>query len=262
MVPMDDSAIKYLADKLYRAERTRVPLPPLTDRVPELSVSDAYAIQLENVRRAQAEGQHISGKKIGLTSPGIQKQLGVDQPDYGHLFAAMDCTGQPVSTAALLQPKIEGELAFVLKEDLTGPQVTPEEVQRATDYVVAAFEIVDSRVADWRIKLADTVADNASSGRYILGTKRLPVDAVDLAAVRMKLYKNDELVQTGTGDAVMGNPSRAVAWLASCLWGYGVSLKAGEVILSGAFSAAPVAAAGDRFTAKFTDFGTVEAVFA
>lgn len=259
---MDDAEIKYLADRLYQAERTRVAVPPLTDGVPDISVSDAYAIQLENVRRVQAEGQKISGKKIGLTSPGIQKQLGVNQPDYGHLFAAMDCTGRPVPMAGLLQPKIEGELAFVLKEDLTGEAVTAEDVLRATDYVVAAFEIVDSRVADWRIKLADTVADNASSGRYILGTKRLPVDAVDLAAVRMELYKNDELVQTGSGDAVMGNPCRAVAWLASCMWGYGVSLKAGEVILSGAFSAAPVAAAGDRFTARFTHFGTVEAVFA
>lgn len=258
---MDKSTVKAFADELFLAEQTRSPIAPLTDRAPDMDVKDAYAIQLENVKRAVGLGHTISGKKIGLTSEGIQKQMGVDQPDYGHLFAAMDCTGGTVPTGKLMQPKIEGEIAFVLKADLAGGNVTVDDVRNATDYVVASFEIVDSRVDDWRIKLPDTVADNASTGRYILGEKRLPVDAVNLSEIEMKLYKNEEPVGEGTGAAVMGNPCMAVAWLANCLWGYGVTLKAGEVILSGAFSAAPKAAAGDVFRAEFSHLGTVAARF-
>ncbi|MDR1765322.1 MAG: 2-keto-4-pentenoate hydratase [Lachnospiraceae bacterium] len=257
----DIRQIQELADALYEAERSRVAIPPLTQTSPGFSVEDAYRVQLRNVERVVAMGHVVSGKKIGLTSPGIQKQLGVDEPDYGHLFAAMDCRGGDVATDALIQPKIEGELAFVLKKDLTGGHVTVADVADATDYVSAAFEIVDSRVADWKIKLPDTVADNASSGRYVLGEKRLGVDAVDLAKVTMKLYKGSELVSEGEGSAVLGDPKAAVAWLANCLWKYGVALKGGEVILSGAFTAAPVAAKGDVFTAEFSDFGTVTARF-
>lgn len=258
---MDRDSIQKFADMLYDAEGTRVAIPPLTEMEPALDIDDAYAIQLANVERVVREGHIISGKKIGLTSQGIQKQLGVDEPDYGHLFAAMDCTDGSCGIDRLMQPKIEGELAFILKEDLTGGQVTAEDVRAATDYVVAAFEIVDSRVADWRIKLVDTVSDNASSGRYVLGTKKLSPDAVDLPSVHMVLYKNGEAVGEGTGAAVLGDPAVAVAWLANRLWGYGVALKAGEVILSGAFSAAPEAARGDVFTADFGDAGSVTARF-
>lgn len=253
--------IKALADLLYQAERERRSVPPLTQQNPDLTIDDAYAIQLANVQRVVGEGQVISGKKIGLTSPGIQKQLGVSEPDYGHLFAAMDCTDGRIETDALLQPKIEGELAFILKSDLSGGQVTAQDVRDATDYVVAAFEIVDSRVADWKIKLVDTVADNASSGRYVLGATRLGVEEVDLAGVQMKLFQNGELVGEGSGSAVLGDPCKAVAWLANRLWDYGVTLQQGEVILSGAFSAAPAAQKGDSFTAEFSSFGNVEAQF-
>lgn len=258
---MERSSIKQHADSLYQAERGRAAIPPLTEKNPALTVDDAYAIQLANVQRVTAEGHVVSGKKIGLTSPGIQQQLGVNEPDYGHLFAAMDCAGGDVETDRLIQPKIEAELAFVLKADLTGGKVTAQDVRDATDYVVGAFEIVDSRVADWKIKLADTVADNASSGRYVLGEKRLPVDGADLAAIAMKLYKNDELIGEGTGAAVLGDPCLAVAWLANRLWDYGVALRKGEVILSGAFSAAPPAAKGDVFEAVFSTLGSVKAKF-
>lgn len=173
----------------------------------------------------------------------------------------MDCVDGKVKTDELMQPKIEAELAFVLKKDLSGGNVTEADVRDATDYVVGAFEIVDSRVADWKIKLIDTVADNASSGRYILGTVRHSVEEVDLPAVSMTLFKNKEQVEEGKGAAVLGDPVRAVAWLANRLWSYGVTLKAGEVILSGAFSAAPVAKKGDVFEAVFSDFGTVRAEF-
>jgi 2-keto-4-pentenoate hydratase len=259
---MDAGKIAALAAQLFDAERNRKAISPLTDQEPSLTIDDAYQIQLTNIKRVLEMGHVVSGKKIGLTSPGIQKQMGVSEPDYGHLFAAMDCKDGKVNTGALLQPKIEGELAFILKEDLAGGKVTREDVLRATDYVVAAFEIVDSRVADWKIKLVDTVSDNASSGRYVLGSNKLKLSEVDLPSVTMKLYKNSgELVGEGTGAAVLGDPCISVAWLANRLWSYGVTLKAGEVILSGAFSAAPLAAKGDTFTAEYSSFGKVQAEF-
>lgn len=258
---MNGREIQKYADMLYEAERDRAPIPPLTEQNSGLTVDDAYAIQMENVSRVTAMGHVVSGKKIGLTSPGIQQQLGVNEPDYGHLFAAMDCRGGIVNASQLIRPKIEAELAFVLASDLTGGKVTVQDVLGATDYIVAAFEIVDSRVADWKIKLADTVADNASSGRYVLGEKRLFAGDADLAAVTMRLYKNGGQVGEGSGSAVLGNPCAAVAWLANRLWDYGVPLKKGEVILSGAFSAAPAAQKGDVFRAEFSCFGSVAAEF-
>ena len=256
-----EKEIQKYANMLYEAEATRQAIPPLTDLDSTLDIDDAYAIQLANVNRVVEEGHIISGKKIGLTSEGIQKQLGVNEPDYGHLFQAMDCPNGECKIDELMQPKIEGEIAFVLKEDLTGGKVTVEDVRKATDYVVAAFEIVDSRVADWKIKLVDTVSDNASSGRYVLGTKKMKLEDVDLPKVPMTLTKNGEVVGTGTGAAVLGDPAIAVAWLANRLWGYGVVVKKGEVILSGAFSAAPEAKKGDEFIADFGEMGTVSAKF-
>jgi 2-keto-4-pentenoate hydratase len=264
---MDAVKIQAYAAELFEAERTCKPVLPLTSRDPSLTVDDAYHIQLENVKKALAMGRRVSGKKIGLTSEGIQKQLGVNEPDYGHLYAAMDCGNGKVNTSALLQPKIEGEIAFVLKADLAGGSVSREDVIKATDYVVAAFEIVDSRVADWKIKLPDTIADNASSGCYVLGSKKLPLGEVDLPSVTMKLYKRAAggnsavLAGEGSGAAVLGDPCVSVAWLANRLWGYGVTLKAGELILSGAFSAAPAAEKGDSFRAEFSSLGVVEAEF-
>ncbi|MDR0402571.1 MAG: fumarylacetoacetate hydrolase family protein [Treponema sp.] len=258
---MSADKIAAFAEELYNAERDRKAVPPLSERDPSLDLDDAYRIQLVNINRVVGMGQVISGKKIGLTSPGIQKQLGVNEPDYGHLFAAMECKDGRIDTAALLQPKIEGEIAFALKADLSGGNVSREDVLAAADYVAAAFEIVDSRVADWKIKLVDTVADNASSGRYVLGSARLAAAAVDLPEVTMKLYKNGSLAGEGAGKAVLGDPAVSVAWLANRLWTYGVTLKAGEIVLSGAFSAAPAAAKGDTFSAEFSSFGTVTAEF-
>jgi 2-keto-4-pentenoate hydratase len=259
---MNDAKITSFADQLFQAEQKRKAIAPLTEQDSALTIDDAYHIQLANVKKVLAMGHVVSGKKIGLTSEGIQKQLGVNEPDYGHLFAAMDNSKNgKIDTSALLQPKIEGEIAFVLKADLSGGKVTREDVIKATDYVAAAFEIVDSRVADWKIKLVDTVSDNASSGRYVIGTKHLKIDQVDLPAVSMKLYKGKELVGEGTGAAVLGDPCISVAWLANRLWGYGVTLQKGEVILSGAFSAAPPAQKGDVFVAEFSSFGKISAEF-
>lgn len=260
---MNKEQITGFADALFNAEQTREQISPLSEQAAagSISIDDAYNIQLKNVARVLQMGHAVSGKKIGLTSPGIQQQLGVNEPDYGHLFAAMDCENGVINTAALIQPKIEAELAFVLKHDLVGGRVSVEDVDAATDYIVGAFEIVDSRVENWRIALIDTVADNASSGRYVLGNVRHKPGEVDLAAESMELYKNGELVGEGLGSAVLGDPRKAVAWLANRLWDYGVKLKAGEIILSGAFSAAPEAKQGDAFTAKFKNFGQVDARF-
>ena len=258
---LSSAEIQRIADELYEAERDKTAIPPLTEKNPALTVADAYAIQLANVNRVVEMGHIISGKKIGLTSVAIQKQIGVDEPDYGHLFAAMDCEHGIVDTSKLIQPKIEAELAFVLASDLSGGNVSADDVRAATDYIVGAFEIVDSRVADWKITLADTVADNASSGRYILGKLRLGVDDADLPTTTMCLYQNGSPVAEGTGAAVLGDPFISVAWLANKLWDYGVPLKKGEVILSGAFSAAPVAKKGDVFRAEFSSFGNIEAKF-
>jgi len=258
---MEGRKIQKYADMLYVSAIDKIPIPPLTDNDIDITIDDAYAIQLCNVERVVKHGQVISGKKIGLTSAGIQQQLGVNEPDYGHLFKGMNCIHGTVPADAFLQPKIEAEIAFILKEDLAGGNVTIEDVIRATDYVVGAFEIVDSRIEDWRIKLVDTVSDNASSGCYVLGDKKLSLGEVNLSEVRMQLYKNGALAAQGKGEAVLGDPRLAVAWLANRLWSYGVTLKKNEVILSGAFSAAPVAAKGDEFEVKFSDFGSVKAKF-
>ena len=249
------------ADRLYEAQRARNAIAPLTQEYPELTADDAYAIQLVNVNRLLTQGARISGKKIGLTSPGMQKLLGVNEPDYGHLFTYMDCEID-VPADELMQPKIEAEIAFILGRDLPDRDVTREDVLDATEYVCAAFEIVDSRVANWKIKLADTISDNASSGRYVLGSKRVSPAGIDLAKVTMITEKAGEgVISEGDGSAVMGDPAVSVAWLANCMRRYGVSLQKGEVVLSGAFAAAPPAAKGDVFTATFSSLGSVTARF-
>ncbi len=253
--------IEACAARLSEAERTRVAIAPLTQDHPELTADDAYAIQLVNVNRLLADGAQISGKKIGLTSPGMQKLLGVNEPDYGHLFSFMDCA-RDVVASELMQPKIEAEIAFILGVDLPDREVSAEDVREATAYVCAAFEIVDSRVANWKIKLADTISDNASSGRYVLGSKRVSPAGLDLAAVTMTTEKAGcGIVSEGIGSAVMGDPAISVAWLANCMRRYGVFLKKGEVVLSGAFAAALPAAKGEEFTATFSSLGTVTARF-
>ena len=258
---MNDLSLQIFADILYLSERDRVPILPLSEHRSTITVSDAYAIQMKNVDRVVAMGYDTSGKKIGLTSQVMQRQLGATEPDYGHIFIAMDCRDGIVDTTQLIQPKIEAGLAFILGADLVGGRATADIVRAATDYVVCAFEIIDSRVAYWKTKLVDTIADNASSGRYILGDKRLGISDIDLAAVSMKLYKNGVLAEEGTGANVMGDPAIAVAWLANRLWFYGIPLKKGEIILSGAFSAAPDAMQGDVFNAQFSTFGNLLAEF-
>jgi 2-keto-4-pentenoate hydratase len=259
---MANPRIAEFADALYEAEASRTAIRALTDIDLSFTVADAYEVQMRNVKRWADSGRAVSGKKIGLTSRGMQEQLGVDEPDYGHLFDDMDRSRDgKIPTSELLQPKIEAEIAFILKEDLSGGKVTAEDVLDATEYVVCAFEVVDSRIKDWKLKLPDTVADNASSGRYVLGEKRVQPRSADLSAITMRIFKNSEAAGEGVSSAVLGNPSYSVAWLSNKLWGYGVTLKKSEVVLSGALSAAPSASVGDVFEARFSVLGDVRAEF-
>ncbi|RFB17988.1 2-keto-4-pentenoate hydratase [Bacillus sp. HNG] len=254
--------IEQFALQLAEAESTRIGIEAPTSVDSELTVKDAYYIQLENIKKRVAEGQKIVGKKIGLTSLAMQNLLGVDEPDYGHLLDSMVVeNGGKISIDKVLQPKMEGEIAFILKKDLRGPNVTALDVLQATEYIVPALEIVDSRVKDWKIKLADTVADNASSGFYVLGGKPTKVEDIDLELIGMTLSKNGELVNTGVGAAALGNPANCVAWLANKLSEFDIPLRAGEVILSGALSAAIEAHEGDSFTARFAHIGQVSVRF-
>lgn len=235
---------------------------PVTKLSPELTVSQAYQIQLETIANELSKGNQITGKKIGLTSVAMQQSLGVDEPDYGHLLASMEIVnGGKVSPDKVLQPKVEGELAFVLKKELRGPHVTTLDVVMATDYVVPALEIVDSRIKNWEITLADTVADNASSGLYVLGEERFNLADCDLKNIGMALYKNGELLNTGAGVACLGNPLNGVVWLANKLAEFEIPLKKGEVILSGALSEAMPAKPGDVFTCKFNRMGELTVRF-
>ncbi|MFC0557632.1 2-keto-4-pentenoate hydratase [Halalkalibacter alkalisediminis] len=250
------------ANQLLQAEQDRMGTVALTEQDSTLTTQDAYKVQLEIIKQKLAQGQSIVGKKIGLTSLAMQKLLGVDEPDYGHLLDGMVVeNGSELSFDRVMQPKVEAEVAFVLKKDLKGPNVTPLDVIQATDYVLPSLEIVDSRVKDWKIKLQDTIADNASSSHYVLGGKPVRLDQVDLALAGMVLTKNGEIINTGVGAAALGNPINCVAWLANKLSEFDITLKAGEVILSGALSAAVEANPGDVFTAKIAHLGEVSVRF-
>lgn len=254
--------ISKTVELLDSAEEQHIAIAPLTEQQPTLTADEAYHVQLTRIAKKVNDGDTITGKKIGLTSLAMQNLLGVDQPDYGHLLQSMEVeNGGKVSLSSLFQPKIEGEIAFVLKKDLVGPNVTIEDVLQATDYVVASIEIVDSRVKDWKIKLEDTIADNASCGLYLLSEQKVNIEDVHLPSIEMQLLKNGEVVNTGKGTDVLGDPAACVTWLANKLHTYNVELKAGEVILSGALSAAVVAEPGDVFTARFTTLGDVSVEF-
>ena len=259
---MDENRIKTLADMLLKAEQTRQPIGPITETDPGVTIDNAYRIQLRVMELKQAAGQVVVGKKIGLTSLAMQNMLGVNEPDYGHILNGMVVMeGDKIPVGNLIAPRIEGEIAFVLKEDLRGPGVTMSEVLRCSEGVIPALEIVDSRIRDWKIKLTDTVADNASSALIVLGDILSPVQALDLRTVGMVMEKNGEVISTAAGAAVLGHPAQAVAWLANKLSAYGISLKKGEVVLSGALAAAVPFVAGDFFRADFGFLGDVKIKF-
>ena len=259
---MEESRIRTLADMLLTAEAARKPISPLTETDPGITVDQAYRVQLRIVEMKKSAGQVVAGKKIGLTSLAMQSMLGVKEPDYGHILNGMVVMeGEKIPSADLIAPRMEGEIAFVLKEDLRGPGVTLTEVIRCTEGVLPALEIIDSRVRDWKIKLPDTVADNASSARIVLGGVLTPLPAIDLRTVGMVMEKNGDVLATAAGAAVLGHPANAVAWLANKLAAYGILLRKGEVILSGALTAAAPITAGDFFRADFGPLGDVKIKF-
>jgi 2-oxopent-4-enoate/cis-2-oxohex-4-enoate hydratase len=245
-----------LGDELYTALRTQQTVEPLTNRFPDLSIEQAYRIQQRMIDRRLKDGERIVGKKIGVTSAAVMNMLGVHQPDFGYLTDAMIVNqGEAIDTATLIQPKAEGEIAFVLKRDLMGPGVSVADVLAATECVMPCFEIVDSRIRDWKIKIGDTVSDNASCGVFVLGDRAVSPMDVDLHTCGMVLEKNSEIVATGAGAAALGSPLNAVAWLANTLGSLGIGLKAGEVVLSGALAAMFPAQKGDFFRVSIGGLG-------
>lgn len=260
---MDQNRMKALAEMLLAAEQSQKPIPPLTESDPGISEEEAYRIQLLVMEMKKSQGQVVVGKKIGLTSLAMQNMLGVKEPDYGHILDRMVVMeAEKILTTDLIKPRIEGELAFVLNEDLQGPGVTLTEVIRCSEGVIPSLEIIDSRIVDWKIKLPDTVADNASSARIVLGGTITPIKTLDLRTVGMVLEKNGEAVATAAGAAVLGHPAQAVAWLANKLAAYDITLRKGEVILSGSLTAAMPIGAGDFVRADFGPLGDVKIKFA
>lgn len=250
------------ATELLTAEESCQGVLPLTERDENLTVEDAYQIQLETVKLKLAKGRRVIGKKVGLTSEAMQKMLNVDEPDYGHLFDDMQVdNGATVRVDSMLSPKVEAEIGFILEEDLVGPNITYIDVIMATKYIVPTIEIIDSRVKDWKIKLIDTVADNGSSAKVVIGDKMTTLDLVDLRTNSMALYKNEELLATGAGAAALGHPAHAVAWLGNKLAEFGISLKKDELILPGALSGAVSVSAGDTIEATFGILGSVKVHF-
>lgn len=254
-------AEKYGAE-LYAALRDRRTLAPLIARDPSLTVDDAYAISLDFLARRRKDGEKVVGKKIGVTSKAVQDMLGVHQPDFGFLTDWMR-VGEDICVdgKALIAPRAEAEIAFVLKDSLNGPGVTAADVVAATDYIAPCFEIVDSRIQDWKISIVDTVADNASCGVFVVGDAKADPRELDLPALRVTVTKNGAPLSEGLGSAVQGDPAQAVAWLANTLGAYGVTLDAGDVILSGSLVPLEDALKGDVFEMTLHGVGTCTARF-
>lgn len=259
---MDKTLINQLGDELYQALYNRTVVDPLTSRHPELDIEHAYLVQQRMIGRRVDAGERIIGKKIGVTSRAVMNMLGVYRPDFGYMLDGMIYNeGESIEMATLIQPKAEGEIAFILKRDLMGPGVTNAEVLAATECVMPCFEIVDSRIRDWKIKIEDTVADNASCGVFVLGDQAVDPRKIDLSLCGMVLERNGEIIATGAGAAALGSPVNAVAWLANTMGALGIPLKAGEVILSGALAAMFPAKAGDSFRVSIGGLGSCSVRF-
>ena len=260
---MDAVSRAEAADALLTAYRTKQPIEPLVDKYPGLTLEDSYAIQQIQIQQLISSGRRVVGHKVGLTSAAMQRQMGVDQPDYGQLLDDMFyLEHMPIPAETFLQPRVEPEVAFVLKRDLAGPGVTVAEAIAAVDFVLPSLELIDSRIRDWKIGILDTIADNASSGGVVLGSTPHPLDAVDLRLSGCVLYRNGEVIGTGAGGAVLGSPLSSLVWLANTVGAHGVVLKAGHVVLPGSITASVPVEPGDTFTAMFAGLGSVTARFA
>ena len=251
-----------LAADLAQAERSRVPLGPLTAAHPDIDVVDAYEIALINIRQRVAEGAVVVGHKVGLSSEAMQKMMGVDEPDYGHLLADMEVFEDvPVAAGRYLYPRVEVEVGFILADDLPGAGCTEDDVLAATAAFAPSIELIDTRIKDWKIALCDTIADNASSAGFVLGAARVSPKDIDIKGIDAVLTRNGEVVAEGRSDAVLGNPVTAVAWLARKVDSFGVRLKAGDIVLPGSCTRAIDARPGDEFVADFAGLGSVRLSF-
>jgi 2-oxopent-4-enoate hydratase len=255
---LNNKVIEGIARQLLEAERQRKAIDPITGKFPDITIEDAYRIQLQVMKWKKEAGHVIVGKKIGLTSRQMQDSLGVHEPDYGHILDDMVIQeNQPIPISKLIQPRVEGEIAFILGKDIRGPNVKAANVVEATKAVAPAIEVIDSRIKDWKINICDTIADNASSSCIVLGKKRLVASQFDLRYVGMVLEKNGDVVSTGAGAAVMGNPAESVAWLANKLIQLGESLNKEEVIMSGSVTSAIKVSSGDIVNVTFDRLGAV-----
>lgn len=258
---MNDAKLKNIVERLLQAEECRKPIAPVSGEFGNEPAS-AYAVQAEWVRRGLEAGRRLVGRKVGLTSQAVQRQLGVNQPDYGALFADMEVVaGESCRTTELIQPRIEAEIALVLSRDLVTPDLTIAELIRAVDFVVPALEVVDSRIENWKIAIGDTIADNGSSARFVLGQQPKSIQGLDLETCGMVMERNGEAVSVGTGAACLGHPLRAALWLARTMAAVGNPLLAGDVILTGALGPMCDVRAGDRFEARIGGFSAVNVRF-
>jgi len=251
---VEPAELEAAAALLTRAYEQHEPIDPLVKTFPDATPEDAYRVQQEQVRAWEAAGDAVRGHKVGLASAAMQRQMGVNQPDFGHLTSSMFLLEH--------QPRIEPEIAFVLGAPLRGPGVTVADAVRAVDFVVPSLEIVDSRIRDWKISIFDTIADNASSGGVLLGSRPTGLRAVDLRLTGCTLHVNGRLAATGAGGAVLGSPINALVWLANKVGPLGVTLEPGHVVLPGSMTAAQPVRPGDTVVARMADLGSVTAVFA
>ena len=259
---MEKQIIEKLGSELYEALVNVKTLPPLSERYPNMTIEDAYQVQQQLMKLRLYAGEKIIGKKIGVTSKAVMNMLGVFQPDFGYLTDGMVYNeGQAIPMDRLIQPKAEGEIAFVLKKTLKGPGISSADVLAATEGVMACFEIVDSRIHDWKIKIQDTVADNASCGVFVLGDRLIDPRDVDLHTCGMVLEKNGDVVATGAGAAALGSPANAVAWLANTLGRLGIALEAGEVVLSGSLAIMVPVQKGDNLRVSIGGMGSCSVRF-
>ncbi|MFD8499601.1 2-keto-4-pentenoate hydratase [Amycolatopsis sp. NPDC059657] len=259
---MEATTLQAAAASLESAYETGKPIPPLIESYPDLTLEDAYRVQQRVVRGWVERGDIVRGHKVGLASAAMQRQMGVDQPDYGHLTASMfHLEHQPIAVKRFLQPRIEPEIAFVLGSELRGPGVTVADAARAVDFVLPALEIVDSRIQDWQISIIDTIADNASSGGVVLGSTPTRLGDVDLRLAGCVLHSGGAVAETGAGGAVLGSPINALVWLANTVGPLGVSLQPGHVVLPGSMTKSIPVSAGDTVVATIAGLGSVTAVF-
>lgn len=260
---MTPAEIAQHGDELYAALRARRTVAPLTARLPGITIDDAYHVSRRMLERRLGDGERVIGKKIGVTSKPVQTMLDVHQPDFGFLTDRMayESGAEMPIGRELIQPRAEGEVAFLLKRDLTGPGVTEADVVAATECVMPCFEVVDSRITDWKIRICDTVADNASSGLFVLGRDRVSPSRVDFVACAMVVEKNGAFLSRGTGSAALGSPLTCVAWLANTLGGFGITLAAGEVVLSGSLVPLEPVRPGDAMTVRIEGIGSATVRF-